>query len=267
MPIGPPSRPSGRTLRTTGLLVATAVTLAVAGCGRADPPMRPTGPTSSATGTAAPSDSASPGASSSPGDSATPGGTASPGGSATPGGTATPSGSVAPVSCTAAAVTPIRVERSAVEPRRTTEVVTVVSDGRNLTPGTREQTDFSTPVLTSPDGTVTITDEATLTKIVDLIEKSSKNTVLLDRPEAPDTGADTNKRPFNATGTYVLYNASGLLSADVIVQCADQSAAPGGQEQRWLFTAEADNTVGTINCAVEPPKGNAVARQVYGTFC
>ena len=41
-----------------------------------------------------------------------------------------------------------------------------------------------------------------------------------------------------------------------------------GQEQRWRFTAEADNNrSASINCAVEPPKGNAVARQVYGSFC
>ncbi len=146
------------------------------------------------------------------------------------------------------------------EPRRTTEVVTLVSDGRNLTPGTREQTDFSLPVLTAPDAVTTIDDEATTQKIADLIEGSSKNTILLIRPEPPDTGSDANKRPYNATGTYVLYNASGLLSADVIVDCS-------GQEQRWRFTAEADPTVGTINCAVEPPKGNAVARQVYGSFC
>lgn len=267
MPTGRYARPSGRTLRAVSLLVAATATLAVTGCGRADPPMRPTTPTSSVTGTASPSgtDTASPELTATPGGSASPGTSASPGG---PGGTATPGGSVAPISCSSSAVTPIRIERATVEPRRTTEVVTVVSDGRNLTPGTREQTDFADPTLTSPDGSVTITDEATLTKITELIEKSSKNTVLLERPDAPDTGADINKRPFNATGTYVLYNASGLLSADVIVQCADQSAGTAGApEQRWLFRAEADNTVGTINCAVEPPKGNAVARQVYGTFC
>ncbi len=136
----------------------------------------------------------------------------------------------------------------------------MVSDGRNLTPGTREQTEFAAPELTAPDGVTTITDEATLTKIADLIESSSKSAVLLTRPDPPDTGVDTNRRPYNATGTYVLYNASGILSSDVVVDCS-------GQEQRWRFTAEADNTVGTINCAVEPPKGNAVARQVYGSFC
>ncbi|HEU5485058.1 MAG TPA: hypothetical protein VFU98_09140 [Microlunatus sp.] len=136
----------------------------------------------------------------------------------------------------------------------------MVSDGRNLTPGTREQTDFEAPTLTAPDGVTQIDDQATLAKVAELVESGSKNTVLLTRPDPPDTGVDTNERPFNATGTYVLYNASGLLGADVVVDCS-------GQEQRWRFTAEADNTVGTINCAVEPPKGNAVARQVFGTFC
>lgn len=251
MPTAADRRRLGRPILGAALLT---VTLALAGCGRVAPPMSPTTPTPSGAISPSPSgpDSASPGLTASPVD------TDSPGGTATPGGSTTPSGSAAPVSCTS--VTPIRVERAAVEPRRTTEVVTVVSDGRNLTPGTREQTDFTEPVLTAPDAVTTITDRATLTKVADLIEGSSKNTVLLTRPDPPDTGADTNKRPFNATGTYVLYSASGLLTADVIVECS-------GQEQRWRFTAEADNTVGTVNCAVEPPRGNAVARQVFGSFC
>jgi hypothetical protein len=253
-------RPAARVPGSIALLAATATaTLALAGCGRVDPPMMPTKPTATATGTGSPS----PDLTASP--SLTPGGTASPSGTAIPGGSDSPSGTAAPVSCTS--VTPIRIERSAVEPRRTTEVVTLVSDGRNLTPGTREQSAFESPTLTAPDGTTTITDEATLGKVADLIEGSSKNTVLLTRPESPDTGADANKPPFNATGTYVLYNASGLLSADVIVQCSGDGTAGAGQEQRWRFIAEADNTVGTINCAVEPTKGNAVARQVYGSFC
>jgi hypothetical protein len=257
MPTAPDRRRIGRSLSAVALLAASAV-LTLAGCGRPEPPMNPTNPTASATGSPSPggSGTASPDPTASPGDSATPGETATPG--STPSGSVSPSGSVAPVSCTS--VTPIRVERSAVEPRRTTEVVTVVSDGRNLTPGTREQTAFQAPTLTAPDGVTQIEDEATLTKIGELIESGSKNTVLLARPDPPDTGVDTNERPYNATGTYVLYNASGLLGADVVVDCS-------GQEQRWRFTAEADNTVGTINCAVEPPKGNAVARQVYGTFC
>lgn len=262
MPIGPVVWSNGRSLRLSALFLTVAAALVVSRCGQVDPPMRPTTPTSTATA-ASPSGTgtASPDLTASPSGSGTPG-------SVTPSGTGSSGSSVVPLSCSSGSVTPVRIERSTVEPRRTTEVVTLVSDGRNLTPGTREQTDFADPVLTAPDGS-TVTEEAILAKIADLIEKSSKNTVLLERPEAPDTGADANKRPFNATGTYVLYNASGLIRADVIVQCStDQSAGTaGGQEQRWLFTAEADNTVGTINCAVEPPKGNAVARQVYGTFC
>jgi hypothetical protein len=256
MPTATDRRRIGRPLRTAVQLCVLA-TFTLVGCGRSVPPMLPTNPTASApspggSSTASPDLTASPSGSASPADSATPGGTA------TPGSSGTPSASVAQVSCTT--VTPIRIERATVEPRRTTEVVTLVSDGRNLTPGTREQTDFTLPVLTAPDAVTTIDDEATTRKIADLIEGSSKNTVLLTRPEPPDTGTDANKRPYNATGTYVLYSASGLLSADVIVECS-------GQEQRWRFSAEADPTTGTVNCAVEPPKGNAVARQVYGSFC
>ena len=66
---------------------------------------------------------------------------------------------MAPSSCPT--VNPIRVNRAETGPRRATEVVTVISDGTNLTSGTREQTDFLTPALTAPDGT-TITDEADL---------------------------------------------------------------------------------------------------------
>ena len=83
-----------------------------------------------------------------PGDlTASPGRIGQSGNAATPGGPATPGGTTSTqrqrrTRCPARRVTPIRVERSTVEPRRTTEVVTVVSDGRNLTPGTREQTAF-----------------------------------------------------------------------------------------------------------------------------
>lgn len=136
----------------------------------------------------------------------------------------------------------------------------MVSDGRTLTPGTREQTDFAAAALVAPDGTTTVDDDATLAKIAGLVEKSSKHTVLLSRPDAPDVGIDATKRPFNATGTFVLFRASGLLSADVVVECS-------GQEQQWRFTAEANPALGTVNCAVEPPRGNAMARQVYGAFC
>ena len=258
MPTATDRRRIGRPLRAVALPVVL-VALTLVGCGRSDPPMLPTNPTATASGQPSPggSSTASPGLTASPSGSATPGSSGTPSGTATPGSSGT-TPSVAQVSCSS--VTPIRIERSTVEPRRTTEVVTVVSDGRNLTPGTREQTDFSLPVLTAPDAVTTIDDEATTKKVADLIEGSSKNTVLLARPEPPDTGSDAGKRPFNATGTYVIYSASGLLTADVIVDCS-------GQEQRWRFTAEADPTIGTINCAVEPPKGNAVARQVYGSFC
>ncbi len=145
------------------------------------------------------------------------------------------------------------------EPRRTLETVTLVSDGRNLTPGTREQTDFLTPTLTAPDGTAN-TDEATLTKIGTLIASSSRNRVLLTRPNPPDQGVDASRPPYNTPGTYVAYSASATLNADVIVDCS-------GAEQRWLFRSEADQTLGVVNCAVEPPKSNAVARQVYSSNC
>jgi hypothetical protein len=274
MPTAPDRRRIGRPFRRGGrqavAVLSMTTVLALAGCGRTDPPVLPIVPTATASGMTSASGPATPGLTAnptgSPGSStdagtagtAGPDGTDGTAGTAGPGTSGAPTGSLAPISCTS--VTPIRVERSAVEPRRTTEVVTLVSDGRNLTPGTREQTDFTTPALTGPDATTTVTDEATLKKIADLVHGSSKNRVLLTRPQPPDAGADTNKRPFDATGTYVLYNASGLLSADVIADCS-------GQEQRWRFTAEADNTVGTVNCAVEPPRGNAVARQVYGAFC
>jgi hypothetical protein len=170
----------------------------------------------------------------------------------------TPTGTVAPVTCTS--VTPVRVEKVTAEPRRTIETVTLVSDGRNLTPGTQEQSDFLTPVLTAPDGT-TITDEATSTKIAGLIASSSaRQRVLLERPEPPDTGVDVSRRPYNTPGTYVAYSSASVLNTDVIVNCS-------GQDQRWLFRAEADLTSGVVNCAVEPPKSNAVARQVYAGNC
>ena len=54
---------------------------------------------------------------------------------------------MAPASCPT--VNPVRVTRADVGPRRATEVVTVISDGTNLTSGTREQSDFLTPALTA----------------------------------------------------------------------------------------------------------------------
>lgn len=164
---------------------------------------------------------------------------------------------MAPASCTVP--TPVRVEKVDSEPRRTTEVVTVVSDGKNITSGTREQTSFVVPTLEGPDG-VQVTDEGTAKKIATLLAASGKNQVLLTRPDAPDANANANRRPFNAPGTYVLFNASAQLNANVIVQC-------GGPEQRWTFTAESDPTNGQVNCAVEPPKTNAIAKLVYANNC
>lgn len=177
--------------------------------------------------------------------------------SPSPGTSGTPTGSVVPVTCTS--VTPIRIEKVTAEPRRTIETVTLVSDGRNLTPGTREQSDFLAPTLTAPDGS-TNTDEATLTKIRTLIAGSSRNRVLLTRPNSPDQGVDASRPPYNTPGTYVAYSSSATLNADVIVDCS-------GAEQRWLFRSEADQTLGVVNCAVQPPQSNAVARLVYTNNC
>lgn len=269
MPIASEKRRIGRSIRLATLL-ATAMlvpaSLVLAACGRSESPISPTTPSATATSSASPADSASPDLSASPdadgtaspGSSPGAGVSASPGASGSPTGAASDAVTVAPATCTT--VTPVKVERAAVEPRRATEVVTVVSDGRTLTPGTREQTDFTTAALVSPDGTTSIDDDATLATIAKMVAKSTKHTVLLSRPEAPDADIDAAKRPFNSTGTFVLYRASGLLTAEVVVECSDQ-------QQRWRFTSEGDPALGTLNCAVEPPRGNALARQVYGAFC
>ena len=172
-----------------------------------------------------------------------------------PGATPSPT-TVAPASCPT--VNPVRVPRAEVGPRRATEVVTVVSDGTNLTSGTREQTDFLTPALSAPDGT-TITDEATFTKIAKLVT-GQRHRVLLTRPESPDANASASRKPFSAPGTYVVYNASSQLVADVVVQCS-------GAELIWSFVSEADPSSGQINCAIEPTKSNALARLIYQTNC
>jgi hypothetical protein len=144
------------------------------------------------------------------------------------------------------------------DPRRITEVVTVVSDGRTLTFGTRDQTDFLTPTLTGPDGT-SVTDDATTRAIAALVA-GQKHRVLLTRPDPPDTTATVAKKPFNTTGTFVIYNASSQLTATVVVLCS-------GQQQNWTFVAEADPSVGQVNCAVEPSKANGLARQAYQNNC
>jgi hypothetical protein len=153
---------------------------------------------------------------------------------------------------------PVRVDRAESDARRTTEIVTMVSDGKNLTYGTREQSNFEDSVLKAPDGTM-LTDDATLQKVASLLAVT-KNRVLLVRPEAPDAKASTDRKPFSSPGTYVLYNASTVLTAQVVIQC-------GAQEQNWVFTGEANPTTGVINCAVEPPKSSTLARVVYGNNC
>ncbi|HEV2927311.1 MAG TPA: hypothetical protein VGW74_01350 [Propionibacteriaceae bacterium] len=161
-----------------------------------------------------------------------------------------------PASCPT--VNPVRVTRAEVGPRRATEVVTVVSDGTNLTSGTREQTDFLSPALSAPDGT-TIADEATFTKIARLVT-GQKHRVLLTRPEPPDANASASRKPFSAPGTYVVYNASSQLVADVVVQCS-------GAELIWSFVSEADPSSGQVNCAIEPSRSNALARLIYQNNC
>jgi hypothetical protein len=153
----------------------------------------------------------------------------------------------------------VRVERVDATPRRTTEVVTVVSDGKSVTPGTREQSDFVLPTLQPPDGS-SLSDVPTVTKAATAVAAGGKGRVLLSRPAPPDADASPSQKPFNAPGTYVLYNASSPLTATLVVSC-------DGQEQRWLLLGETGATEGQVNCAVEPSKSNALARQVYASNC
>jgi hypothetical protein len=244
-------------------LLLGALALSACTSGGANPLATPgSSATAAATDTAtgSPTDTASPGTASP--DTATPG-TASPGTAApTPSGTDSGSATASPgatgpaAACTT--VTPIRVMDVTVDPRRITEVVTVVSDGRTLTSGTRDQTDFLTPTLTGPDGN-SVTDDATTRGIAALVA-GQKHRVLLTRPDPPDTTATVAKKPFNTTGTFVIFNASSQLTATVVVQCS-------GQQQNWTFVGEADPSVGQVNCAVEPSKSNGLARQAYQNNC
>jgi hypothetical protein len=246
-----------------GLLLGALALSACTSGGGANPLATPGGSTPGGpadTATASPSDTATPGTPSpgtaGPGttgagtDSATPSGTPS----ASSTGSTGPTGPAAP--CTT--VTPLRVMEVNTDPRRITEVVTVISDGRTLTSGTRDQTDFLTPTLTGPDGT-SVTDDATTRGIAALVA-GQKHRVLLTRPDPPDTTATVAKKPFNTTGTFVIYNASSQLTATVVVLCS-------GQQQNWTFVAEADPSVGQVNCAVEPSKANGLARQAYQNNC
>ena len=253
-------RASGRARvrRSAGLLPLGLGALALVACS----------PTSSADPLATASPTA--GATSEPSTSSpSPSGTASPGtaspGTASPGtaspstaspGTASPSSSGVQVTC--AAVTVTGLGRTSVGPLRTTDVATVVSDGRNLTPGTRQQTDFAAPVLTAPGG-ATISDAGTVQQVANLLV-GQKHRVLLERPAAPDESTDPTKRPFSSPGTYALYNASSLITTEAGVQC-------GGQQQTWVFTAEGDPATGQVNCAVEPARSAALARSVFAQSC
>jgi len=246
--------------RLVPFLLAGALLLAGCTVGGSRTPTAET--TTIGTGSATPAGSASPSVGGTAGANGTPG-TATPNGSATPAGTAAPTpggtlppATVAPSSCPT--VNPIRVNRAETGPRRATEVVTVISDGTNLTSGTREQSDFLTPVLTAPDGT-TITDGATFDKIAALVA-GQRHRVLLTRPEPPDATASTSRKPFSSPGTYVVYNASSQLVADVVVQCS-------GAELIWTFVSEADPSSGQVNCAVEPPRSNALARVLFQNNC
>jgi hypothetical protein len=254
-------KPVGR--RLAPILLAGTVVLA--GCtgglggGTSTPSATASEPAGSASATppggAAPSVTGSAGT-----ETPAPGGTGSP--APTPAGTPAattgtlPPATVNPASCPT--VNPIRVTRADTGPRRATEVVAVISDGTNLTSGTREQTDFLTPALTAPDGT-TITDEAAFRKIAALVA-GQKHRVLLTRPEPPDATASTSRKPFSAPGTYVVFNASSQLVADVVVQCA-------GTELIWSFVSEADPSSGQVNCAVEPSRSNALARLLFQNNC
>jgi hypothetical protein len=113
-------------------------------------------------------------------------------------------------------------------------------------------------VLKALDGT-TLTDDATLRRVAGLLA-AGKNHVLLVRPDSPDAKASAGRKPFSSPGTYVLYNASSILTAQVVLQCA-------GQEQNWAFSGEANPTTGVINCAVEPPRSSVLARVIYANNC
>ena len=239
----------GRQARTRpGALAVSALGMLVLGsCGG---PASPTSSPSSTptTSTAETSDTTVP--------TGLPGGTPGAADSGSPFDTGSPAPTSAGPACTGGV--PVRIDRAETDPRRTTEIVTVVSDGRNLTSGTREQSDFEDPVLKAPHGTM-VTDNATLQKVASLLAVT-KNRVLLARPDAPDAKAGTNRKPFSSPGTYVLYNASAVLTAQVVIQC-------GAQEQTWVFIGEANPTTGVINCAVQPPRSSALARAVYANNC
>jgi hypothetical protein len=243
--LGVPGRARARLAAVAASALSVLLLCSCGSAGRNSSPS-PTGgaPTAGASDTAVPTGSVGTAATPAASDSGSPFDTVSP--------VPTSTGSA----CTGG--TPVRIDRAESDARRTTEIVTVVSDGKNLTYGTREQSDFEDPVLKAPDGT-TSTDDATLRKVATLLV-AGKNHVLLVRPDSPDAKAATSRKPFSSPGTYVLYNASAVLTAQVVFQCA-------GQEQIWAFSGEANPTTGVINCAVEPPRSSALARVIYANNC
>lgn len=256
------------TPRHARLAAATALAMLLTGCGiggastasrspsAAEP--TPVGTGDPASGSPAPPDlSGSPSPTETAGSPGGPGPTSSP---ASPLESPTPASPGSPgASGSCPTPTPVGIGRVTTEPRRTTAVVTLVSDGRTLTPGTREQGEFRAPALAAPDGT-RVEDEAILRRVASLVSTTARKRVLLTRPEAPDSGAEATRRPFDAPGTYVLYSASAPLTAEVTVSC-------GGSTQRWLFTGETDPSSGLVNCAVAPPRANPLARVVYTSNC
>ncbi|HEX8488180.1 MAG TPA: hypothetical protein VF642_06530 [Propionibacteriaceae bacterium] len=257
-------------LATLGLLVATS-------CGTAGipgtTPSGSIGPTSTATdpspdASSPDSGSTSPTASSSADSTGTPTPpvttptpTPAPGSDSSPGaGPASATATPGPATAGCGAVVPQRVEQVDTQPRRTTEVISLQSDGRALTSGTRDQTEFRIPTLEAPSGEEELTDRATMNKVAALVAASAKKRVLLDRPEAPDAKASVGQRPFNTPGVYVLYNASSPMTATVVLTC-------DGREQRWSFSGETDPATGQVNCAVKPARTNALAHVVYTNNC
>jgi hypothetical protein len=239
-----------RRTRSGAVALAALALTALSCCGRGANPL----PSATPVGTPTPgvSDTATP--TGSPFDTAAPSASGTDAGTPFRSDTASPAGS--PVPCTGGI--PLRVDHVDLDARRTTEVVTIVSDGKTLGYGTREQSQFSDPVLKGPDNS-TLTDPATLQRVADLLA-TARDKVLLTRPDPPDSKISASRKPFSVPGTYVLYNASAVLTAQLVLQC-------GGQQQAWVFSAESNPSTGVVNCAVEPPKSNSLARVVHQNNC
>lgn len=162
---------AGRALpwRPVAAALTAVLLLAPAGCSRDSPSGNPTPEPAGQSGPATDRSPTGPTAEPTAGSGSP---TATPTGSGTP--TATPGAteSAPPATCTS--VLPRRVGKITVQPARITEVVTLVSDGRSLTAGSSEQSEFVTPVLTGPDGT-RIEDPNTAAVVADLIADGSRH--------------------------------------------------------------------------------------------